>query len=75
MLNIVNTIHSIMQATKRIPVREETWKELGAIKEAGQTYDELIGELIERRKKAKLREDLERIESEGEFVELDLNEL
>jgi predicted CopG family antitoxin len=64
-----------MHATKRIPVREETWKELGAIKEAGQTYDELIGELIEQRKKAKLREDLERIESEGEFVKLDLNEL
>ena len=33
--------------TKRIPVSEDRWKELGKIKEAGQTYGELIGKLIQ----------------------------
>ena len=33
--------------TKRIPVSEGRWKELGKIKEAGQTYDELLGELVQ----------------------------
>lgn len=36
-----------MGADKRIPVTEETWEDLGDLKGAGQTYDELIGELIE----------------------------
>ena len=33
--------------TKRIPVSEDRWKQLGRIKEAGQTYDELLGELVQ----------------------------
>ena len=36
-----------MAASKRIPVTEERWKELNEIKGAGQTYDELLEELIE----------------------------
>jgi predicted CopG family antitoxin len=32
--------------TKRIPVSEDRWKELGKIKEAGQTYDDLLGEML-----------------------------
>lgn len=36
-----------MAATKRIPVSEETWKELGKEKEPGQTWDELLQELLE----------------------------
>ena len=35
-----------MAATKRIPVSEETWKKLGKEKEPGQTWDELLGELM-----------------------------
>jgi len=31
-----------MSTTKRIPVSEETWKELGRIKEAGETYNDLL---------------------------------
>jgi len=34
-----------MSATKRIPVSEETWKELGKEKEPGQTWDELLEQL------------------------------
>lgn len=36
-----------MGADKRIPVTESTWEMLGEMKGAGETYDELIGELIE----------------------------
>ncbi len=36
-----------MAVTKRIPVSENRWKELGRMKEAGQTYDELLKELIQ----------------------------
>jgi hypothetical protein len=34
-----------MSATKRIPVSEETWKELGKKKEPGQTWDDLLEQL------------------------------
>ncbi|MGV8151411.1 MAG: hypothetical protein ACP5NV_06825 [Candidatus Woesearchaeota archaeon] len=40
--------------TKRIPVSEDRWKELGRIKEAGQTYDELIGELVQAHNRREL---------------------
>jgi len=36
-----------MPVTKRIPVSEKRWKELGRMKEAGQTYDELLKKLIQ----------------------------
>ena len=45
-----------MSADKRIPVTEETRKELHELKEPGQTYDELLQELAQQRR----REDLER---------------
>jgi hypothetical protein len=40
--------------TKRIPVSEDRWKELGRFKEAGQTYDELIGELVQAHNRREL---------------------
>jgi hypothetical protein len=62
----------IMSAVKRIPVSEPVWKELGAMKGAGQTYDDLLGDLIERAKKARLEEDLAAWERcpDSEFVPL-----
>ena len=62
----------IMSAVKRIPVSEPVWKELGAMKGAGQTYDDLLGDLIERAKKARLEEDVAAWEScpDDEFVPL-----
>ena len=44
LLNLYNT-YNIMSATKRIPVSEKTWKELGKKKEPGQTWDELLEQL------------------------------
>jgi predicted CopG family antitoxin len=58
-----------MLATKRIPVTEAVWVELSELKMAGQTYSQLLEEMIEDRKKARFFRDMERIEKEGEFVE------
>jgi predicted CopG family antitoxin len=58
-----------MLATKRIPVSEAVWVELSDLKAAGQTYSQLLEEMIEDRKKARFFRDMERIEEEDEFVE------
>ena len=58
-----------MLAAKRIPVTEAVWNELSDLKAARQTYSELLEEMIEERKKARLFRDMERIEAESEFVE------
>ncbi|RLI79952.1 hypothetical protein DRP07_09635 [Archaeoglobales archaeon] len=61
-----------MNATKRIPVSESVWKELSELKKPGQTFDELLSEIVEREKKYRLMQDMKRIEEEGEFEELEL---
>ncbi|MFT4343808.1 MAG: hypothetical protein ACMXYE_03600 [Candidatus Woesearchaeota archaeon] len=42
--------------TKRIPVSDVRWKELGNIKQAGQTYDELLADMIVTYNRNSLRE-------------------
>jgi predicted CopG family antitoxin len=67
LLTIVTILH--MLATKRIPVSETVWAELSSLKAAGQTYSQLLEEMIEDRKKAQFFREMERIEKEDEFVE------
>ncbi|NLV10712.1 hypothetical protein GOC74_12335 [Halomicrobium mukohataei] len=43
-------------ANKRIPVTEERWKELNELKQAGETYDELLDELIQEHQRRQLAE-------------------
>lgn len=43
-------------ASKRIPVTEERWKELNDLKGAGETYDDLLGELIQEHQRRRLAE-------------------
>jgi len=43
-------------ASKRIPVTEERWKELNELKKAGETYDDLLGELIKEHQRRRLAE-------------------
>ncbi|MEA2046306.1 MAG: hypothetical protein U9N48_07305 [Euryarchaeota archaeon] len=59
-----------MLATKRIPVTEAVWAELSDLKRAGQTYDTLLSEMIEREKKERLFGDMDEIEKRGKFVEM-----
>ena len=42
------------EATKRIPVTEERWNDLHDLKQAGQTYDGLLEELIQERQRRQL---------------------
>ena len=58
------------KADKRIPVREETFEELGELKGAGETWDEVMQDLIEARQIQNRRELLERTDDD-EFVPLD----
>lgn len=62
---------TMSNATKRIPVTEERWKELHELKEPGQTFDEVIESLVEEHKKARLFRDMNRIREESEFIQLE----
>jgi predicted CopG family antitoxin len=58
-IHIYNAYHSIMPAVKRIPVTEPVWRALAEMRSAGQTYAELLEEMIEDRKKRRLEEDVQ----------------
>ncbi len=58
-----------MSADKRIPVTEERWEQLHDLKRPGQTYDDLLQELVQERN----RKDLARRAREVE--EMDADEL
>jgi len=51
-----------MSADKRIPVTEETRKELHDLKEPGQTYDELLKELAKQRRRQELEQRFQELE-------------
>ncbi|WP_136601195.1 DUF7557 family protein [Salinigranum halophilum] len=51
-----------MSADKRIPVTEETRKELHELKEPGQTYDELLKELAKQRRRQELEQRFQELE-------------
>lgn len=59
-----------MTLSKRIPVTEQVWKELAEMRAAGQTYNDLLAEMIEVRKKRRLVEDIRRSQQEDDFVPL-----
>ncbi len=45
-----------MSASKRIPVSEETWKKLGDMKKAGETYDDLLNKMAQAFHRSELAE-------------------
>lgn len=51
-----------MSADKRIPVTEETRKELHDLKEPGQTYDALLRELVQQRRRQELEQRFQELE-------------
>jgi len=63
---------NIMNATKRIVVREEVWAALSSMREPGMTFSELLEEMIEHEKKRRLVADIKRIQETEELVEIPL---
>jgi hypothetical protein len=59
-----------MLATKRVAVTEPVWAELSVLRKPGETFNQLIAEMIEREKKARFIEHLKQIADEGDYVEL-----
>jgi len=57
-------------ADKRIPVTKDVWEGLSDLKRPGETFAHLLGEMIENEKKARLFRDLDEIEENDEFVEM-----
>ncbi|WP_292386199.1 hypothetical protein [Methanoculleus sp. UBA430] len=70
MTKVYNTI---MAATKRIPVSEGVWAAISELKHPGQTFDDLLSQMVEQEKKRRFIEDMDRIEADGDFVELDFD--
>lgn len=62
---------SMSNANKRIPLTEDRWKELHELKEPGQTWDELLAELVEDHKEKQLAEMIRKKREHGDFVEVD----
>jgi hypothetical protein len=57
-------------ATKRIPVTEAVWESLADLKKHGQTYDQLLAEMIALKQERDFLAHIEEIEKYGEFVSL-----
>jgi len=57
-IHTYNVYNLIMSAVKRIPVTEPVWKDLAEMRSAGQTYTDLLAEMIEDRKRRRLEEDV-----------------
>ncbi|WP_067052308.1 hypothetical protein [Methanofollis ethanolicus] len=60
---------------KRIPVKEYTWKSLHDLKEAGQSYDDLLSRMIRRERDYRDWQMIVDIDREGEFVAFDPEEI
>ena len=60
---------------KRIPVKEVTWVSLYDLKEAGQSYDELLTGMIQRERDYRDWRMITEIDRTGEFVAFDLEEI
>ncbi len=58
---------------KRIPVSEGVWVAISDLKHPGQTFDDLLSSMAELEKKLRFIEDMNRIEVNGDFVELDFD--
>lgn len=60
-----------MASDARIPVSKALHRELHRLKEPGQTYDDLLSELVEEAKKRRLMDRLDAIEEASTFTPLE----
>jgi len=70
---MINTYNGTMAATRRIPVSEGVWEDISDLKRPGQTFGDLLSHMVEQEKKRRFIEEMDRIEVEGDFVELDVD--
>jgi predicted CopG family antitoxin len=64
-----------MAAVRRIPVTEKVWKDIAEMRSAGQTYTDLLAEMIEDRKKRRLEEDARKWSSRKKKDYVSLSEI
>ncbi|MCK9581327.1 MAG: hypothetical protein M0Q92_12890 [Methanoregula sp.] len=57
-------------ATKRIPVSPSTWETVHHLRKPGETYDDVIRNLIRIDSEVRLIEETERIRKRGRYVPL-----
>ncbi|AZQ16072.1 hypothetical protein [Halorubrum sp. PV6] len=62
-------------ASKRIPVTEQRWEELNELKGAGQTYDELLKDLIQEKNRSQLADRVRSVREADEEELTPLDEL
>ncbi|NLM30398.1 MAG: hypothetical protein GX216_08245 [Methanomicrobiales archaeon] len=60
---------------KRIAVKEPTWRDLHDLKEAGESFDELITRMIRRKRDYRDWKMAVELEEEGEFVAFDPDDI
>ena len=60
---------------KRIPVKTPTWKDLHDLKDAGQSYDDLLAGMIQRERDYRDWKIIAEIDRDGEFVAFNPEEL
>jgi len=73
-VNMCNTNNPVMTAsecaTKRIPVCPSTWETVHQLRKPGQTYDDVINELIRKNSENLLIEETKRIRKRNKYVSL-----
>ena len=63
------------ETTKRIAVKPKTWRTLGDMKQAGQSYDDLIQELIHKANRAELAKKVSKTKERDEEELVPVDEL
>jgi len=62
---LYNLYKITMLATKRVAVTEPVWAELSDLRRPGETFNQLLAEMIKREKKARLIKHLGQIADEA----------
>lgn len=70
-----SAIRDIGSQIKRIPVKEPTWRDLHDLKEAGESYDDLLSRMIRRERDYRDWKMIVEIEESGEFAAFDPDEI
>ncbi|ABD41424.1 hypothetical protein Mhun_1699 [Methanospirillum hungatei JF-1] len=75
-MNMESGIHKVNQnEIKRIPIKVPTWQGLHDLKEAGQSYDNLIAGMIKREKDYRDWQMVMKIDQSGEFEPFDAEKI